>query len=268
MFWWEEAKPALWVGCCARTWGFVQPLSRHLALHQTTLNLSPNLCFSEVAPSLLPSHVVVTSPLARGRCSTAVGEGQVRAENTITKPVVCQSQNFNSSFLRQVQIHNGYTLNTSRFVQFGHKVGAVGEKADMQRPLACRDTSIAAVVRVLQPGVCTGLNRSASKTACGACRAGKNTPSSSVSEHPSRSGFKDSRTSSVEDSEWQSITHQTCERDTAYSNPSRWINPLWITTHSQGNKAPQAAMLERLLTNKMGKGHHLCLKTVGIQKNI
>lgn len=166
----------MWDRCCAGTWGLVQPLSRHLALHHTTLKLSSNLGFSEAAPALLPSHVVATSPLARGRWSTAGGEGQVRAENTTTKPVVWQSQNFNSSVLRQVQIHNGYTLNTSCLVQFGHKVRALGEKADMQRPIAWRDTSIAAVVRVLQPGVCTGLNSSASKT--GACRAGKNTPSS------------------------------------------------------------------------------------------
>lgn len=127
---------ALWVGCSVRTWGFVQPLSRHLALHQTTLNLSYNLGFSEAAPSLLPSHVVVTSPLPGGRCSTAGGEGQVRTENTTTKTVVWQSQNFNSSFLRQVQVHNGYTLNTSCFVQFGHKIRALGEKAGMERPIA------------------------------------------------------------------------------------------------------------------------------------
>lgn len=177
-FWWEETKLALWIGCSAGTWGFVQPFSRHLALHQTTLNLSYHLGFSEAASSLLPTHVVVTSPLPRGRCSTAGGEGQVRAENTSTKPVVWQSQKFNSNFLRQVQIHSGYTLNTSCFVQFGHKLRALGGKAGMQRPIAQRDTSTAAVVRVLQPGVCTGLNRSASRTACGAGRAGKNTTSS------------------------------------------------------------------------------------------
>lgn len=135
----------------------------NLALHQTTLNLSYNLSFSEAAPSLLPNHVV-TSPLSRGRCSTA-GESQVRAENMITKPVVWQSQNFNSNFLRQVEIHNVYTLYIM-LCSVWSQDQCSGEKADMERPIAWRDTSITADVRVLQPGVCTGLNRSASKTAC------------------------------------------------------------------------------------------------------
>lgn len=184
MFWWEEAKLALWVACCARTWVFVQPLSRHLAFHQTTLNLSYNLGLCEAVPSLLPSHILVTSPLSRGRCSTTGGEGQVRADNTTTKPVLWQPQNFYSSFLRQVQLHSGYTLNTSCFVQFGHKISAFEKKADMRRPIAWRDTSSAVVVRVLQPSVCIGLNNSISKTAHGAWRAGRNTTSSCCQWRP------------------------------------------------------------------------------------
>lgn len=143
---WEEGELASWVGYCARTWGFVQPLPRYLALHRTTPNLSYDSGLCEAAISLLPSRVGVTSPLPRGRCSTAGEEGQVRTDTTTSKPVVWQSLNFYSSFLRRVQIRSDYTLNTPCLVQFGHKISAPEEKTDMKRATAWSNTSIGAVV--------------------------------------------------------------------------------------------------------------------------
>lgn len=99
-----EGELALWAGYCARTRVFVQPLIRHVAVHQRSLNLSCNSGLCEAAVSLLSSHIVATSPLPRGRSSTASVEGQVRTDTMTSKPVVRKSMNFYSSFLRWVQL--------------------------------------------------------------------------------------------------------------------------------------------------------------------
>lgn len=99
-----EGELALWVGCCARTRVFVQPSPRYVAVHQTSLNLSCSSGLYEAAISLLSSHVGATSPLPRGRSSTAGVEGQVRTDAMTSKPVVRKSMNFYSSFLRWVQL--------------------------------------------------------------------------------------------------------------------------------------------------------------------